>query len=144
MFIVNWLDFMCRVGATVAAVAGTAATGAAAGALSGSFGGPVGAGSGAIAGVGIGVVGGLTKSGDICDQATHDMYMRQKCEAVDSGEMFVRVHGMQVATVKQLAERGLMPLDYYKDIAACEEAGHLPQSRSVSPLPTDSKGMVLP
>jgi hypothetical protein len=141
---VNWLVFMCRVGTTVAAVAGTAAAGAAAGALSGSFGGPVGAASGAVAGAGIGVVGGLAKSGEICDQAAHDMYMRQKCEALDNGEMYVKVQGKQLATVKQLAERGLMPTDYYKDIGACEEAGHLPKSRPLSTLPTDSKGMVLP
>lgn len=139
----NWLDFMCRVGTTVAAVAGTAATGAAAGALSGSFGGPVGAASGAVAGAGIGVVGGLY-SGEICDQAAHDMYMRQKCEALDNGEMYVKVQGKQLATVKQLAERGFMPPDYYKDIGACEEAGYLPKSRPPSTLPTDSKGMVLP
>jgi hypothetical protein len=92
----------------------------------------------------MGVVGGLTKSGDICDQAAHDMYMRQKCEALDKGEMYVTVQGKQFATVKQLAERGLMPPDYYKDIGACEEAGYLAKSRSGSVLPTDSKGMTLP
>ena len=135
----NWLDFMCRVGTTVAAVAGTAAGGAAAGALSGSIGGPVGAGAGAVAGAGIGVIGGVAKSGDFCDQAAHDMYMRQKCEILDKGEMYVKVNGKQIATVKQLADRNLMPPDYYKDIGACEEAGHLPKS-----LPTDSNGMVLP
>ena len=83
----NWLDFMCRVGTTVAAVAGTAAGGAAAGALSGFVGGPVGAASGAVVGASMGVVGGLAKSGDICDQAAHDMYMQQKCEALDNGEI---------------------------------------------------------
>ena len=140
----NWLDFVCRVGTTVAAVAGTAATGAATGALSGFIGGPVGAASGAVAGAGMGMVGGLAKSGDICDKAAHDMYMRQKCEALDNGEMYVKLYGKQFATVKQLAEKGLMPPDYYKDIGACEEAGHLPKSRSAPALPTDSKGMVLP
>ena len=140
----NWLDFMCRVGTTVAAVAGTAATGAAAGALSGSVGGPVGAASGAVAGAGIGMIGGVAKSGEICDQAAHDMYMRQKCEALDDGEMYVKLNGKQLATVKQLADRNLMPPDYYKDIGACEEAGHLSRSRSSPALPTDSKGMILP
>lgn len=135
---------MCRIGTTVAAVAGTAVTGAAAGALSGSVGGPVGAGAGAIAGAGLGAIGGAVKSGEICDQAAHDMYMRQKCEALDNGEMFVKVNGKQLATVKQLAERNLMPPEYYKDIGACEEAGHLAKSRSNLALPTDSKGMVLP
>lgn len=139
----NWLDFVCRVGTTVAAVGGVASTGAVAGAISGFFGGPVGAAGGAVVGAGIGVAGGLAKSGDICDQAAHDMYMQQKCEALEKGEMYVKVNGRQLATVKQLADRNLMPPDYYKDIGACEEAGYLPKARTTD-LPTDSKGMVLP
>jgi hypothetical protein len=131
----NWLDFMCRVGTTVAAVGGTAATGAAAGAVSGWLGGPIGSSAGAVAGAGAGLAGGIFKSGDLCDQAAHDMYMRQKCEALENGEMYVKVNGRQLATVKELANKNLMPPTYYKDIGACEEAGYLPK---------DSKGMTLP
>ena len=137
----NWLDFVCRVGTTVASVGGVAATGAAVGALSGFFGGPVGVAGGAVTGAVIGIAGGIAKSGELCDQAAHDMYKRQKCEALEKGEMYVKVGGRQLATVKQLADRNLMPADYYKDIGACEEGGYIPKSRD---LPTDSKGMVLP
>lgn len=131
----NWLDFACRVGTTIAAVAGSAAVGAASGAISGAVGGPIGASSGAIAGAGIGVAGGLAQSGQLCDQAAHDLYMRQKCQALKNGEMYVKLNGKQLATVKTLAEKDLMPPSYYKDIGACEEAGYLPR---------DSKGMILP
>ena len=141
----NWLDFVCRVGTTVASVGGVAATGAAVGALSGFFGGPVGVAGGAVTGAGIGIAGGIAKSNELCDQAAHDMYMRQKCEALEKGEMYVKVGGRQLATVKQLADRNLMPPDYYKEIGACQEAGYLPKTTpSVPDLPTDSKGMVLP
>ena len=61
----NWTDFLCRLGTTVTAIAGTAATGA----YLGSFGGPGGAMGGAVAGVGIGAAGGLATSGDICNKA---------------------------------------------------------------------------
>lgn len=141
----NWLDFMCRVVTTVAAVGGTAAFGAASGAVSGLLGGPVGAGGGAVVGAGIGVAGGLAKSGEICDKAAHDMYMRQKCEALENGQMYVQVNGRQLVTVKQLADKNLMPPDYYKDIGACEEGGYLVRKTpSAPPLPTNSEGMVLP
>ena len=143
-FIVNWLDFVCRVGTTVASAVGLATTGAALGALGGSFGGPIVVTSGAIAGASAGVVGGLAGSGDICDRSARNMYLRKKCEALKDGEMYVKINGKQIATVKQLAERKLMPSDYYKDISECEEAGYLPKSESVPALPTDSKGMVLP
>lgn len=131
----NWLDFMCRVGTTVAAVGGTAVVGAASGAISGWVGGPVGAAAGGVAGAGAGLTLGMAKSGDLCNEAAHNMYMRQKCEALAKGEMYVKVNGKQLATVKGLADKNLMPPSYYKDIGACEEAGYLPR---------DSKGMILP
>ena len=127
----NWLDVLCRVGTTMTAVAGTAATGA----WLGSFGGPGGIDLGTAAGVGAGVSGGLAVSDDICKQAAYDMYMRQKCAALKNGEMAVKIKGIQMGTVKELADKNLMPVPYYEEIRACEEAGYLPK---------DAKGMVLP
>ena len=49
--------------------------------------------------------------------------------------MYVKFNGKELATVKDLADRGLMPPTYYKDLGACEEAGYLPK---------DLTGMVLP
>ena len=123
----NWLNFACRVGTTVTAVAGTAAIGALSGSISGFFGGPAGMTAGAFSGATIGAASALAKAGDICDQAAHDMYMRQKCEALQQGNMYVEVNGRQLATVKDLADRNLMPPTYYKEIGACEEAGYLPR-----------------
>ena len=129
----NWLDFTCRVGTTVAAVAGSAAVGALTGSISGLFGGPAGMTAGAVSGAGIGAAGAVAKAGDICDKAAYDMYMRQKCELLQQGDMYVKVNGRQLATVKDLADRNFMPPAYYREIGACEEAGYLSTDSKLPP-----------
>lgn len=89
----NWLDFMCRVGTTITTVCSFAAIFATSGAISGSIGGSLESVSVPIAGTGIGIVGSLVKSGEFCDKAAHDMYMRQKCEALLKRGMYVRING---------------------------------------------------
>jgi len=136
LFVINWLDVVCRVGTTVSVVIGGATIGAVSGAISGSVGGPVGAASGAIAGTGLGIATGVATSGTFCDQAAHDMYMRQKCQTLANGDMYVKLNGKQLATVKSLSDLNMMPASYYKDLGACQEGGYLPKDPST--------GMTLP
>lgn len=81
------------------------------------------------------MAGGFVKSGPLCDQAAHDLYMQQKCQALANGEIDIQLGTTKITTVKTLADANFIPRTYYEDLNACKEGGYLPR---------DSKGMILP